>query len=40
MSFDQVLFFGMADWGVVSVTNVDDGSWLDIGSVTYITATG
>jgi len=40
MSLNQVLFFGMADWGVMSVTNTDDGSWLDISSITYTTASG
>ena len=40
MSLNQVIFFGMADWGVMSVTNVDDGFWLDISSITYTTASG
>lgn len=40
MSLNQVIFFGMADWGVMSVTNVDDGSWLDISSISYTTASG
>jgi len=40
MSLNQVIFFGMADWGVMSVTNTDDGSWLDISSITYTTASG
>jgi hypothetical protein len=40
MSLNQVIFFGMADWGVMSVTNMDDRSWLDISSITYTTASG
>jgi hypothetical protein len=39
MSLDQIVFFGMADWGVMSVTNTDT-TWLDISSITYTTASG
>jgi hypothetical protein len=40
MSLDEIIFFGMADWGVMSITNVDGGSWLDISSISYTTASG
>ena len=40
MSLDQIIFFGMADWGVMSITNMDEGDWLDISSISYTTASG
>ena len=37
-SFDKVLWFGAIDSGTVSVTNLEDGRYLDIAKVDIISA--
>jgi hypothetical protein len=40
LSLDQVQWFGMADWGVVSVQNMEDGKYFDMSRIQLITASG
>lgn len=39
-SLEQVQWFGMADWGVVSVQNMEDGKYFDMSHIQLITASG
>jgi hypothetical protein len=39
-SLEQVQWFGMADWGVVSVQNVEDGKYFDLSRIQVITSSG